>query len=97
LHTLDLSWNDLAYYGISALAEHAARHWLQLQTLNLTQNSLRDAGVTDLAQHAKGNWPQLQTLILANNELGTAGVEPWQSTQLATGPGYRAWTSARTI
>lgn len=44
--------NLLGAAAVKALAQHAARHWPQLQSLDLSYNSIGGAGVKPLAHHA---------------------------------------------
>jgi Ran GTPase-activating protein (RanGAP) involved in mRNA processing and transport len=73
LQSLDLSNNRLTDDDMSALTQHAARHWPQLQTLNLNCNVLGDDGMRALADAAR-HWAQLHTLGLCHNKLGPAGM-----------------------
>jgi Ran GTPase-activating protein (RanGAP) involved in mRNA processing and transport len=64
LQSLDLSDNLLRDDDMSALANHAARHWPHLRVLCIRNNSLGAVGMTVLADAAR-HWPQLQTLDLS--------------------------------
>ncbi|KAF6260293.1 hypothetical protein COO60DRAFT_1459743 [Scenedesmus sp. NREL 46B-D3] len=60
--------------GATALAQHAAQHWRNLQSLDLSYNDIGAAGAIALAQHAAQHWPNLQSLHMGYNDIGAAGA-----------------------
>jgi Ran GTPase-activating protein (RanGAP) involved in mRNA processing and transport len=68
---INLSGKRLHDACATALAQHAAQHWPNLQSLVLSDNSIGAAGATALAaQHL----PNLQSLYLVSNSIGDAGA-----------------------